>query len=92
MADCSCIPTSCLQCIAEAIEVGDDVGKPGEWLSKIGEAITWAPSWQTVMMSGQMMVSCVAVPSCGKHLTNRQKTSAEKASSSGLWLGGQSPQ
>lgn len=85
-------PTGCLACVGEQVEAGVDVSVPGDWLRNIEPAITWAPSWQAQQIGGQTMFACIALPTCGRHLTARPQTAQEKASKSGLWIGGQSPQ
>ena len=87
----------CLSCITEYINANNewiDAGQPdGEEPSKeemLSDAITLAPSWQQNAMMGQVMVVCVAVPSCLRHLGVREKTPLEKAAESGLMIPSQS--
>jgi hypothetical protein len=82
----------CLPCISEWVANGSPGGVDGEEASKLSPAVTLAPAWETKTTMGQMMMACVMVPTCFRHLGVKQKSAAEKAMESGLFLGGQSPQ
>jgi hypothetical protein len=79
--------TYCLQCCGEYIQARDR-GIPVVQRPAIQVAATWAPSWQSQAVGGQMMMACVVIPSCFDHLSNRQKSPQEIAAGSGLFLGG----
>jgi hypothetical protein len=79
--------TYCLQCCGEYIQARDS-GMPPAQRPAIQMSATWAPSWQTHTINGQMMMACVVIPSCFDHLGNRQKSAEEMAAGSGLFLGG----
>jgi hypothetical protein len=50
---------------------------------EIREAYTLAPSWQTHTMMGQMMMTCVALPSCYEHLVPQKKSPMERSALAG---------
>lgn len=91
----------CLQCIGEhkaevnnrngnralAQARGADYAEPTEPLPPIRAAVTLAPSWQTMALTGQMVMACVSVPVCFEHIAAHEKSAEEKAISGGLLLG-----
>ena len=95
MAELVSVPqqkTSCLSCIGNWMQRQKDIregvlidGEPPEPY-EIQEAITWAPSWQTQNIMGQVVVACVALPSCMNCLSPEEKSAAERATRSGLAL------
>jgi ferredoxin len=66
----------CLTCIVE-IASGNQEGEPEP-------AVTLVPSWQTQTSFGQVMMACVAVPTCRGHITITKKSPAERTLGSGL--------
>jgi hypothetical protein len=62
--------------------------KPVPELPEIKDSYTLAPSWQSQIVQGQMVISCVAVGSCLEHLGVKMKSAAERAAQSGLVVGG----
>lgn len=82
----------CLTCIGERIHFLDEQmeGKhpeddPGP---ELNEAITFAPAWQTQTMLMQQFMACVAVPSCMKHLSAKERSPEEQALLGGKLLPG----
>ena len=88
---------SCLQCIGEYQMAVNDreegILHNGETpvIPVINAAVTLAPAWQQTMIMGQMVMSCVAVPSCMAHLQTKKQSSIERATASGLAIGGAGP-
>lgn len=88
----------CLACIGENIQAHKDLeagvlhngSEPVP--PPINDAITLAPQWVSQQTAGQLMVSCVAVPTCMRHLNVEKESPIQRATRSGLMLGGQSPQ
>ena len=85
----------CLSCISEYvlarnkwIEGGQPDGQEPVYADLVNPAVTEAPSWQQQAVGGQMIMACVAVPSCMKHLGVREKTAMERAAGSGLMVPG----
>jgi hypothetical protein len=85
---------SCLTCIGEyQMAVKDKeagVLHDGEVpkIPEIGVAVTMAPSWQQTQIMGQMIMACVAIPTCMRHLSTEKKSAIERATASGLAIGG----
>lgn len=83
----------CLACIGNKMQREKDIregvlidGREPEPY-EIQDAVTWAPSWQTRDMgAGQVVMMCVALPSCMACLTPEEKSAAERATRSGLAL------
>jgi hypothetical protein len=63
-------------------------GIPAVQRPAIQVSATWAPSWQSQVVGGQMMMACVVIPSCFDHLSNRERSAEEIAAGNGLILGG----
>jgi hypothetical protein len=85
----------CLSCVSEYIlarnkwiESGQPDGEEPNYNTEVNPAVTEAPSWQSQAMGGQMVVACVPLPTCMKHLGVREKTAMEKAAGSGLMVPG----
>jgi len=85
----------CLSCVSEYIlaknkwiEGGQPEGYEPDYNELVLCAVTEAPSWQQQIMGGQMVMACVTVPSCMKHLGVREKTAMERAAGSGLMVPG----
>jgi hypothetical protein len=84
----------CLQCIGEyQLAVQDkeagvlhDGKEPV--IPEIRAAVTLAPSWQQTQMMGQLVMACVPLPSCMEHLTTKKQSAVQRATASGLALGG----
>jgi hypothetical protein len=84
---------SCLTCIGEyqmAIQdkengVLHDGHEP--IIPDINAAVTLAPTWQQTTLMGQMVMACVTVPSCMRHLSTEKKSHIQRATASGLALG-----
>ena len=53
-------------------------------LPVIRNAVTYAPSWQSHQIAGQIIFACVPLPSCWQCLVPEEKTPAERATKSGL--------
>jgi len=84
----------CLQCIGEyqlAVEDRDNGvlhdGHEPE-IPEIRDAITLAPSWQQQQIMCQMVMACVPAPACFEHLTTKKESAIQRATRSGLALGG----
>lgn len=54
----------------------------------MNDAVTMAPSWQTRMVHGNMMMACVALPSCLDHLEVSGLTPEQRATLGGYVLPG----
>ena|SRR6266498_3277122 len=84
----------CLQCIGEyqmaVSDLDNGILHNGEKpvIPEIRAAITLAPSWQSQIIQGQMVMACVAIPSCFEHLTTTKQSPIERATRNGLALGG----
>lgn len=76
----------CLACVSEHLAARQKM--PDQDPPVIQDAITWAPSWQTKTMGGNVMMACVAVPSCLDHLSNEEKSPQQRAMEGGILLGG----
>jgi hypothetical protein len=46
---------------------------------EVEEAYTYAPSWQQTMVMGQMIMACVALPTCKRHLQIKEMSPADRA-------------
>jgi hypothetical protein len=57
-------------------------------LPPVNDAITWVPTWESQIIAGQMVMSCVALPTCLTCITIKKETPVERATKSGLALGG----
>jgi hypothetical protein len=73
----------CLQCLAEERQAKDK----GEEEAEAREAVTLAPTWASNAFMGQMVMACVAVPSCREHLNIQDKTPQQRAMEGGIVLG-----
>jgi hypothetical protein len=84
---------SCLQCVGEYLLARDDkeagILHDGEEpvIPDIRPAVTLAPSWQQTEVLGQLLMYCVALPSCLEHLRTKKESPIERATRSGLQLG-----
>lgn len=85
----------CLSCVSEYIlarnkwiDSGQPDGMEPVFDKMVEVAVTEAPSWQQQAMGGQMVVACVTLPTCMKHLGVREKTAMERAAGSGLMIPG----
>jgi hypothetical protein len=84
---------SCLQCVGEYLLARDDreagVLHDGAEpvIPEIRSAVTLAPSWQQTEVLGQLIMACVALPSCLEHLQTKKESTVERATRSGLQLG-----
>jgi hypothetical protein len=63
--------------------LGEDVEIP-----EVNEAITMAPSWQQQRVGPQLVMACVALPVCEKHLEVSELSPAEQAVREGRLLEG----
>jgi hypothetical protein len=82
---------ACLSCVSEYIlannnwvSSGQPDGEGPVYEAMVEPAVTTAPSWQQQIMGGQMIVLCVALPTCMRHLGVREPTPMEKAAASGI--------
>lgn len=79
----------CLTCTGEAVLArikqarGEDVEVPIP-----NEAWTLAPAWQQQIIGGQMVMACVALPTCDKHLQVAELSPADQAVRGGRLLQG----
>lgn len=73
----------CLGCLSEyfAYQVMQKKGQvpAGTGEPVVEDAITMAPQWQSKTIMGQMIMACVAVPTCYRHLVDVEATAEEKA-------------
>lgn len=74
----------CLSCINDYFQWQQN--KPDSDPPEIDDAITWAPSWQSNSIMGQMYFACVMAPSCMRHLGIKQMTPEERAIAGGILL------
>lgn len=79
----------CLQCCGELL-VAEARNLRGEVtvLPEVEEAWTLAPSWQKQEIMGQIVMACVAVPTCKKHLTASEMSPLDQAVQNGKLLQG----
>jgi len=73
----------CLQCIGEAQVDKSDAAH------EIRDAITLAPMWVTQAAGMNMVMACVAVPTCLEHIQTAEKTPQQRAMEGGIILGQQ---
>lgn len=85
----------CLSCVSEYvlarnkwIESGQPDGQEPSYSDSVRPAITNAAAWQQQVVGGQMIMACVALPTCMQHLGVREKTAMERAAGSGLMVPG----
>jgi hypothetical protein len=85
----------CLSCVSEYIlaknkwvEGGQPDGQEPDYETDVLPAVTEAPSWQQQIVGGQMIMACVPLPTCMKHLGVREQTPMERAAHSGLMVPG----
>jgi hypothetical protein len=43
------------------------------------DAVTFAPAWQTKTIMGQMVMACIALPSCERHLVPQKRSAVEQS-------------
>lgn len=82
----------CMICVEEYLALPDDseAKLSGEAWLKVRDADTLAPSWQTYVAGpGQVVVACVTLPVCLRHITVKKQSPEQIASRSGLALPGQ---
>lgn len=84
----------CLQCIGEYQLVTADrergILHDGREpvIPEICDAVTMAPTWVQNHVMGQVVMAAVVVPSCFKHVQSKKESPVERATRSGLALGG----
>lgn len=54
---------------------------------EIKDAVTMAPSWQSNMTMGQLMMACVPLPTCMDHIQVTELSAEQRALLSGILLG-----
>lgn len=54
---------------------------------EIKDAVTLAPSWQSNMVMGQMVMACVPLPTCMGHIQVSELTAEQRALLGGIMLG-----
>lgn len=59
-----------------------------EQLPQVNNAVTLCPSWQNTSIMGQMVMACVAVPTCAEHIGVTPKSPRQRAAESGLIVPG----
>lgn len=66
----------CLTCLAEGkLAVQHSNGNGQDYSEPLAnDAITWAPSWQQQQVGPQMVMACVALPTCAVHLQVDRKS------------------
>lgn len=79
----------CLQCAGELV-IAETKRARGETvpLPVPEEAWTMAPTWQQQVTLGQLVMACVAVPVCKKHLDVAEISPADQAVRNGRLLPG----
>jgi hypothetical protein len=79
----------CLSCCAEAItaETKNAIGG-NETVPEPEDAITMAPAWQQQRVGPQLVMACVTVPVCKRHVAVEELSPAEQAVRSGKLLEG----
>jgi hypothetical protein len=84
--------TNCFACVAEHIlfDTKHAMGQlgPSAIRPDIEEAVTWAPSWQKQEIMGQMVMACVTLPTCRRHMSVTEMSPAERAIQGGRLLQG----
>jgi hypothetical protein len=90
----------CLSCIGDFnVQLSDfanNITRGGfptpepDWDRDVNDAVTMAPQWIPApgIAGAQGQMGIAVVPTCGGHLRTDQKTPAQRASESGLILGG----
>jgi hypothetical protein len=77
----------CLQCCGEYLLAKKKFGADAD-LPEIHDMVTWAPSWQSTTMMGQMIVAAVPLPTCLDHMESKEKTAQQRAMEGGILLPG----
>jgi hypothetical protein len=77
----------CLGCISDYV-AAEQKGVPEADRPPIRDGVTLAPHWVNQTIMGQVMMACVAVPSCYVHLNVKEKTPQERAVEGGIIIGG----
>lgn len=79
----------CLQCAGELV-IAETKQARGESviLPKVEEAWTMAPAWQQQQVGPQMVIACVTVPTCKRHLTVGEMSAADQAVRNGRLIQG----
>ncbi len=62
----------------EARQVRGDIPE-NERPPQVDDAWTFAPSWQQQVVGAQMVMACVALPTCKRHMTAVELSAADKA-------------
>lgn len=81
---------ACLDCIGAyklAVARKED-GDDKVQIPPVYNAVTLCPSWQNTSIMGQMIVACVAVPTCAIHIGVTPKSAQQRAVESGLIIPG----
>lgn len=83
----------CLSCVSEFISErnkveGDESAPALVFEDLVEDAITMAPSWQQTMVGNQLMMACVTVPVCMRHIDVKEQSAAQRILGGGLTLPG----
>jgi hypothetical protein len=87
--------TKCASCVGKWVrtkaDIDNDVLHNGQVpiLPPVNDAVTWLPTWESTTIQGQLVMACVALPSCLDCCTIKNESPIERATKSGLALGGQ---
>jgi hypothetical protein len=76
--------------LEEKAEVAEALGDTYEQPPDPRDAITWLPAWQQQQVGQQMVMACVALPSCMEHIKINKPSPQQYAMRSGLALPGMS--
>lgn len=69
----------CSQCVAEYLAYEAGINGDGGEIPEILDPITLAASWQQNNIMGQMVIACVSLPTCLKHLQVSKMSAEQKA-------------
>lgn len=82
----------CLACVGALVEyeAKEAAGKlqEGDERPEVRPAVTLAPSWQQTQTFGQLMMTCVALPTCKEHIVMQEMSALAKAVQGGRLLPG----
>jgi hypothetical protein len=97
LAEVSSVPAQqffCSSCVSKKAQVEADLENgvlyDGDTpvVPRVNMAVVWLPSWQTNSVQGQVLMACIALPSCLACTIHREDSIVEKMTKSGLALPG----
>ena len=79
----------CITCLGEWKQSQQDApeGTPIEPLP-VNQALTLVAQWETKAVAGQVMMACISVLTCEKHITVAPRSAVEQAMQGGVLIPG----